>query len=333
MAALLSAFCIMVKQSGILVTGIIGFHLLFAERKYLIAALFTASAFIFAIAIAWWCIGGNWFVFYQNAYLGLKNGIDLSFLYNIFISQFYTELVPCYVLGGIIAWLALKNSTGKTFGILAVGAVLSWLFAVVTGLKIGSSNNYFIEFLVFIIISLPYLFENSGGGKVLFRLFGYTVTIHRFASVAFFILITSKTLGLFTTVFIDKRIKNESGEYAREKVLYEYFKNGLKIKDGEHILFAERNFLDNIFIEYAIMPTKDVVSQTYLCNPATFNYSAFISGMNNGLVKYIVTDEKKKDIKRWNNEIPFMLFDKNKFRLQADTAGYSVYVYSPQAGT
>src|SRR6185437_12929340 len=120
---------------------------------------------------------------------------------------------------------------------------------------------------------LPYLFENAGGKKALCQLFNYPVTIHRFAGIAFFILITSKTLGLFTAIVIDKQIKNDRSEYSKEKMLYNYFKNDLKIKDGDFILFTERNFLDNIFIENAIMPTKDVVSETYLCNPNTYNYS------------------------------------------------------------
>ncbi len=327
--AFLSAACFMAKQSGILVIGIIGAFLLFSERKYLMAVLYTVSTVIFACIIAWLCINGAWEAFYQNAYLGLKNGTDFSFLYNIFISQFYTDMVLCYILGGIIAYSAIKEIRDKPFRILAAGVALSWLFAVVTGLKNGSCNNYFIEFLLLVIITLPRILQSPVSNNVLARIFGHSVTIHRFACIALFILVSSKTAGFFTAVYIDKNIKNNSAEYANEKALYDYFKNELKIKKHEHILFTERNFLDNIFIEYSIMPTKDVVSETYLANNTTFNYSAFASGMNNGLIKYIVTDEKKKDMNRWNKEIPFMLFDKNKFRWLGDKCGYSIYVYTP----
>jgi hypothetical protein len=326
--ALLSAICIMVKQSGILVAGIIMFHLLFAARKYAAAFAYAAGTFIFAFMIAWLSANSNWPAMYQNAVLGLKSGLDLSFLYNMFIGRFYYELVPCYLLGGIIVYLALKRIKDPTFQILATGIALSWLFAVTTGIKIGSSNNYFTEFLVCIVLCLPFLFEYAGSRKVLLRLVGYEVTIHQIASIAFFILITSKATGLFTAVFIEKRIKDESTEYAREEALYSYFKDNLLIGQGEHIYFTERYFLDNIFMQYSIMPIKDVVSQTYLCDRSTYNYSAFIAGMNSGLVKYIVTDEKKRGLNLWHKEIPFILFDKNKFSLLTDTAGYSIYVYS-----
>jgi hypothetical protein len=224
--------------------------------------------------------------------------------------------------------VAIKEITDTTFRLFVTGAALSWLFAVITGLKTGSSNNYFMEFLVFVLLCLPCLFEHASSKKVLLRLSGYRITIYLFACIAFFILITSKTLGFFTTVVIDKRISNERKEYANEIKLYDYFKNDLKIKATDHILFTERHFLDNIFIEYAIMPTKDVVSETYLCDPTTFNYSHFIAGMNNGLINYIVTDEKKKDLNRWNSQIPFMHFDENKFKFLANKYGYSIFTYT-----
>jgi hypothetical protein len=329
-AALFSAACIMVKQSGVLLFGITGFCLLFIERRFWATVLYSLCTIIFVYAIARACIGNNnWHAFYQNAYLGLKNGISMRFLAEMFISQFFMEIVPCYILGGIMVWLAYKKIPDKTFSIMATGAALSWLFAVITGLKIGSSNNYFIEFLFFLVVALPYLLQNEIGEKVLGRPFGRTLTIHRFAYIAFFILITSKTLGLFSAVVIERGLKDSADAYANDENLYRYFTQTLHIQDSEKIFFTERHFLDNMFIEHAIIPNKDVVSQLYASNSGTFDYSGFILGMNNGMIKYIVTDEKKNDINEYNKELPFILFDKTKFRLIATNSGYSIYVYSP----
>jgi len=328
-ASMLSAFCFMTKQSGILVIGITVFSLLFMERKYLAALLYTTSTLIFAYLITLLSIGNNWHGLYQNAWLGLKNGTDFSFLYRIFINQFFMDMVPFYLLGGIMVYFSLKEIKEKPYKVLATSIIFSWVFAVITGLKHGSSNNYFVEFMVLVIIALPDLFQQTSSKKVLFRPFGNTLTTHRFACIALFILVTSKTTGFVTAVCFDKSIKNMRIEYINEETLYAYFTKGLGIQKGEHILFTERNFLDNIFIEYAIMPTKDVVSETYLANPATFNYSSFIAGMNDGLIKYIVTSKNNKDLNRWNKEIPFMLLDKNRFIWIKDTVGYSIYVYHP----
>ena len=329
LAALFSAGCIMVKQNGILVIGIIGFCLLFADRKYLSAIFYSLCTSCFTCFLAEACIRGNWHAFYQNTYLGLKNGMDISFLYRIFTSQFFFDMVPCYILGGIIVWLAMKKITDNIFRRIATGAALSFLFAIITGLKIGSANNYFTEFLVFVITALPYLLQSEQGAARLFRFFDRTVTIYRFAYIAFFILITSKTAGFVTEAYNEINIKNFKTEYNKEKELYEYFRKGLNIKNGEYIFFTDRLFFDNIFIEHAIMPNKDVVEQVYAANHTTFDYSAFVAGMNTGMIKYIVTDENKKDINKWNRYIPFILFHKDKFRLLTNYLGYSVYVYSP----
>ena len=328
-AAFFSAGCIMAKQSGMLVAGIIGFHLLFNERKYVTALFYCLCTFCFAFLVAAACIHGDWHSFYQNACLGLKNGTDLSFLYLIFTSQYFLDIVPYNILGGIIVWLAMKKITNKEYRILATGATLSFLFAVITGLKTGSSNNYFTEFLVFVVAALPFLLHSEEGAVKLFRLFGRTVTIHRFAYIAFFILITSKTVGFFTSVCIEKSLKNNKAEYAKEKELYEYVRKELTIKDGAYIFFTDRLFFDNIFMEYAIMPNKDVVMQTYAANHNTFDYTAFVAGMNTGMIKYIVTDKNKKDINEWNRVIPIILFDRDKFRLLSTYSGYSIYAYSP----
>jgi hypothetical protein len=326
-AALCSAACIMTKQSGILCIGIIAFCLVFIERKYLAAAIYTICSLIFTWALIS-LLAEDWSTFYQNTLLGLKNGIDLSFLYQIFISQYFMDLVPFYVLGAIVVWLATRQIADKTFGILAAGASLSFLFAMATGLKVGSSNNYLTEFLVFVLLSLPLLLQHEEGRKVLLRFFGRTLTIHGFAWIAFFILVTSKTVGFFSVVYIEKGLKNYKDEYANEQMLYSYCKNSLQIKDGEKIFFTERKFLDNLFIEYSIMPIKDIVTQIYTANPTTYNYARFTSGMNTGMIRYIVTDEKRDDINVCNDSLPFVLFDKSKFRLLSKVSGYCIYQFA-----
>jgi len=330
LAALFSAGCIMVKQSGILIIGIIGFWLLFIERKWLTLALYGLCTFGFAYVIADAAIDSDWHAMYQNAYMGLKNGTDLSFLSMMFTSQFFLDLVPCYILGGIIVWFAIKQIKDKTFRIVATGVALSFIFATVTGLKIGSSNNYFTEFLLFIIIAVPFLLQNDLAGKAFLKFSNRTLTIKRFTYIALIILITSKTMGIFSAVIIEKSLRNDKEEYEREKALYTYMQN-LGLQKGDHIYFPDRLFFDNIFYPYAIMPTKDVVMQVYANSHTTFDYSTFTMGMNNGMIKYIVTDKAKPDMNEWNKYISFIHFDTRFFRLHSTYGPYTIYVYTPRS--
>jgi len=283
---------------------------------------------LFVYLIAAVCVHGDWQAFYQNAYLGLKNGIDLSFLPGMFISQYFMDMVPCYVVGGIVVWLAMRKTGDRLFRLIATGAGLSFIFAVVTGLKTGSSNNYFTEFLVFVVMAIPYVLQSEAAKNRLLKVFGRGVTVRDFTYFALVVLITSKTVGLFSAVYIEHGFKNEREEYRNEQQLYTYFKEQLHLKTGEHIFFSDRKFLDNVFAANAIMPTKDVVSQVYRTDITTYDYSAFVQSMNSGLVQYIVTTAYKPDINEWNKTIPFIIFDTSKFGMLNTYAGYTIYVYT-----
>ena len=327
-AALLSAACIMTKQSGLLVAGIISIRFL-VDRRYATALVYLACVALFSWGMARLFNGGDWFAFYQNIVLGLKNGIDVRFLYTIFFSKYFLDMMLCYFLGGVMIYMASKKVTNKTYQTLLLGIACSWVFAVVTGLKIGSSNNYFTEFLVLLLMAAPYIMYNRQGEKVIYTYLGYKVTICRIAYFTFFVLITSKTAGMVTAVFAES-FKNNRQEYANDEALYAYFRDVLHIKQGEHVFFTERRYLDNIFVNYSIMPTKDVMTQVYAADKSTFNYAEVIKNMNFGTIRYIVTASDRDDINVCADSLPFVWFDKGKFRSIARVAGYSIYTWSPK---
>ncbi len=329
-SALCVAACICVKQSGILAVGIIGFHLLFVQKRMLAAVLFGVVTSVAAAAMLWWLVQGNWHMLYLNAWLGLKNGVDLSFLYKMFADRFYTELDACYVAGALMVVMSFSGIKDKLFRFFATGIVLSWLFAVVTGTKVGSSSNYFVEFLLFFLISMPYALQQERTQRILLRAGRIRVSIRGFIMFAFLLVAISKTIGQFTGMYIEKRVTDDKRQYEKDVALFRYFKEELHIAPGEHIFFLERNFLDNVFMDYAILPVKDVVSQVYLADTATFSYASFVAGMNNGLVKYIVADERRNFLNMWHRQIPFIAFRPQRFLYMDHRSGYSIYVYNPQ---
>lgn len=330
-SAALSALCIMTKQSGVLSAGIIGFCLIFIERRFVHAFLYLAVTAGLSLSLAFLLVQGDWTALYQNTVLGLKNGIDLRFLYQAFISQYFLDMVPCYVVGGMMLYFSFKSRTQPVLMVLGVAATLSWLFAFITGIKIGSSNNYFTEFLVCIITGIPFLLKSDHAGKVVLRWGRWRVRVQKLVVIALLIVSISKTAGLATEVFKGSNFKNDNAEYAREQELYRYFRDELKLQKGEYIFFTERRFLDNIFMENALFPTKDVVTQVYLADPKTFDYSSFSQQMNGGLVKYIVTDQARDDINACNDSMPFIWFEKGHFPLQATVSGYCIYRFNAGA--
>jgi hypothetical protein len=324
-AALMAGCCIMSKQSGVLAVGIVSFYLLFVVRKYAAAFLFPVLSLLFAGLIAWRYVGNNWMGAYQNAYLGLKNGLDWTWIFTIFTSQFYYDLILCYFLGGIIVWAAFRSISDKYFQFIATGAGLSFLFAVITGFKVGSGNNYFTEFLFFCLCGLPWLLRSDLTGRRLLRVGKRTLTIGSFGMIAFFILISSKTMGLTSSVYVERWIKNKKEAYRQQESLLHYFEQNKLLAPGEYVYFGNRDFLDNLFINYSVLPTKDVITQVYRTDTSTFDYSHIIGGMSNGFIKYVVTPTAYDSVNNKDEEIPFVHFDESKFRPLAKVEGYTIY--------
>lgn len=328
LAAGATGCCIMSKQSGVLALGIVSFFLLFVQRRYVLGFLFPVVSLLFAGLVGWLCIGNNWSGAYLNAYLGLKNGIGWDWLYTIFISQFYYDFILFYVLGGIFVWAAFKGISDITFRFLATGAALSFLFALITGLKVGSSNNYFTEFLFFCLCCLPWLLRSDLSRRLLLHLGARSLSIRQFALIAFFILISSKTMGLVSGIWVEGWIKDKKELYQRQKQLLGYFQENGLLRPGIHVYSGTRDFFDNLFINYSLLPTKDVTTQAYRADSTLFDYSALKQGLNHGFVQYVVVPAAYGSIQNKDEEVPFMRFDAHQFRLLTQVGGFSIYQYS-----
>ncbi|XZF13608.1 hypothetical protein ACTHGU_17645 [Chitinophagaceae bacterium MMS25-I14] len=326
-SALTTACCILTKQSGILLPLIICFYLAFIMGRWLHAFFYGIVSVACFGGLLYLLINGDLLSFYQNAYLGLKNGFDYSYPITIFTSQFYYDLIPCYFLGFILFGFLYKrtDSVSEANHFLACAMIFSFFFAVITGLKIGSSNNYFTEFLLFLLLLLPGLKDMDFANRRLFRIGKKNVLVSGFAGFCFVVLISSKAIGQFSAVFVERWFKNEKQLYTSGEELRHYFDQELKLKPGQYVYFSTREFLDNIFFGYSIMPNKDVTSQVYLTNPQTIDQSGFIDHMNDGLVSYVVTKSEKEELNINDVELPFVHFDEAKFQKLGKIAGYTVY--------
>ncbi|RYD51023.1 MAG: hypothetical protein EOP52_11500 [Sphingobacteriales bacterium] len=328
-SALFAGACVMTKQSGMLAIGIIGCSMLFLERTVLKAVLWGLLSVGFAATIAWIGSGTNWLAFYQNAYLGLKNGVDWSWPVTIFTSQFYFEIILFYVLPFIIAWDAFRYTTNRVYRFMGLGAVLSFLFALITGFKVGSSNNYFIEEILFSLLGLPVLLQSEVRHKILIRLGKWPLTIGRFSRIAFLALITSKTMGFFTAVYIEKRLVSERDLYTDNQALHQYFRNQLGLQNNQYVYCTRRDFLDNFFLSSSLMANRDVIFQTWTGAPGTFDYTRLHEGLNTGLVRYVVTPIEDSGINQLTREeMPMMQFDTTRFQPIATVNRYRVYQFT-----
>jgi hypothetical protein len=109
--------------------------------------------------------------------------------------------------------------------------------------------------------------------------------------------------------------------------LHNYFTNHLLLQDFQKVYFTQQSFLDNVFIRNSVLPTKDVIEQTWKANHTTFDYSGITQGINNGYVSYAVTEKTDTSLNMHTDQIPFIKFDEAKWK-RGDTIGkYVVYTF------
>lgn len=328
LCALLTALCILAKQSGVLCLGIVGGWLLFFDRKPLLFLVYGLVA-AFCTFILLYCVCPDWMILYKNLVLGLKNGIEYTFLFRMFISRYFRDFVPFYILAATAFWLAFRYAN-PAFRRLVYATVLSWSFAVITGLKIGSSNNYFTEFLVCMLLLYPCLAWPDRLSDNIQNGFRFPAFVSKGALAALFVLLISKTVGFASVVLLEKSMSDNPAQYSRDTKLYGYFTDSLHMARGEHVFFTERRFLDNLFYGNAVFPLPDVVSLVWRADSSTFDYTRFTKVMNSGGVTYVVTDARNDNLNAGNVQLPFIRLDPDCFRVVGRCAGYCIYRYQPK---
>lgn len=317
LSAIFTVASIFAKQSGILLGGIIGIYLLFFLRNFKAILWYGIACALSGVFFLWLTVGfasEDLFVFYQNVYLGLKNGASLTFLKDMFTSQFYLDIMPWYFLGCILAvyFLAKKQEDDKRF--LAWAVLLSFIFAIVTGFKIGSSVNYFTEFLVLAFIAFAIFFQDKKGSLYQSKFFkGFFV-------VGVSVTILFKTLGLFSIIHIDKYLKDDIKTYQTEKKIADYFINDLKIKKDEYIFSQHRSYIDHFMLDNAVAPIKDVIEQIYHGSKETFPYQKIFEDFDKGEIKYLLTTYE-------NPQLQFLDVTFQHFKFLKKIDKYAIYVY------
>lgn len=348
--AVFTALCILSKQNGILIAGIIGCYLLIAEKNIRQAIYYTLQTAAFTLLLLLLFTQGDLQSFYENAWLGLKNGIDI-----FFFKKPYFFLIPFFLTALPAIYFFLKKGTPKYQQLIATGLILSFAFASVTAIKIGSDINYYTEFILFLLLAFPLLLKRDPGDARLLPKTGIRVS-HLAIGALLFVLsyktihtlithidrpertiqVASNTMGISFRLHIEPRNKSNPEAYFRQMRLLEYFKRELHLHKGEYVFMnflyvGERTYLDNIFFESSIQPTIDVSHQLYHADPTDYleKYASFIEGMNNGLIKYIVAPAEKEDIFIRRNDIPYIRFDAERFDRIAEVEGFAIYQYRP----
>lgn len=331
------------KQSGILLPALLIFFLIFylKNMKYVFISVFSLTlSFALLLLLT---NGGNLAVFYQNVYKGIQQSIDVVYFYQ-WASRYLLTILIWNVLGFAAALFFLKRHGNLSIKFLSISMFGAFFFALLTGLKWGSSYNYFTEYLnlVFIILTIFIGYVNfnkneplsseeiverqSHGNKICCR---DNVVFKTDKVRVVYFLIVLLTLPYLTLIhYGDYKLYYSSyppGSYSKSEKVYQYLINEQKIKDSDFVLLLgeyppQRHYIDNFLYRNNLMPTKKVVSSAIFPSNSPYDYSHFISNANNGLAKYLIS--------RKSAPMRYMSVEFTNFRHIKDIEDFSIFSYS-----
>lgn len=270
------------KQSGALVLALpflfLGLQRNWrAVRTYVLTAS-TTIAIGLGITLIWTTPMSLW----KNTVQGLANGHSWMMWQELFDPATYKYFVGWHLLGVLILVRGLR-STSPQLRFLALATPLAIAFGLLTGLKSGSRLNYLHEGLTLVFIGTAVLLGREdlrwkNGISWAFALYGLTFMAWRTKSTEHW-------------ASLDGPNSTRYAECQRDLAVKAVLVNELGLQPTDHVLLLYRDYLEHFLVGQSVLTQKDVIH--YSTEPP-FNYASFRKAMNDGTIKYVITDEPRR---------------------------------------
>ncbi len=280
-----SFLCIFTKQSGIIVLLTSGLFLLLKKdfkSVGIICIFFLLWSLLFLMISG--SIGGL-DAFYRNVVLGVKNGASLDMIKSFFNDKYFRQSLIWVVLGFFFSLGIFRKQKDPAHYFILLLLFSSLLFAFITGLKIGSSLNYFMECFILTILA----------GFIYFRNHEY-----KFFRTAFYVVfvlsISVKTGELFSATFISKFRNDDVVNYETEKRLSDFMLNEERLGDTDYVYLDLRGYTELFLQGKSILNQKDFNYMVYVYAFPEIDFRPLLEKADRGHIKYIISKQSLEEV-------------------------------------
>lgn len=277
-AAVLAALAVVVKQSAVVVAGVVGLHLLLERRwRDLFIAVGVCGGTV-GLVLLWMGPHYGADVLRSNLVDGLRNGTGLLMFRNIFLDVDYRNYIVYHVLGAWVVWGMLRGKAEWERAV-ARGAVLTIVFALVTGLKDGASFNYLLENFLLIYLAIGIFLSRPSPSPVrpaligAFALYGLNLMLER----------DLQELGHLWT----QRHSFTAADFDEARALAAELTNEGITGNGAYVFSMDRDPVEHFLVMGAVLRQKDIVHRRD--GSWLFDYHRFVEDMDDGDVRYVVS--------------------------------------------
>jgi hypothetical protein len=317
LSAIVGAAAFFSKQSALIVPIIAVIWFLHNKSYKDLLLYFTCYAASIVVGLLLIQLSSGLVPWYQNAVLGLNNGVSFHWFWENIIGSFYQQWGLLWLALFIAVVLLALQSDQKVNRFLWIAMISFFLFTNLIALKWGSSPGYFTEWIGLALI---------GAAAFAPTLIDIFKRIHpAFLYLFITVVLTIKTIRIYypLTNSINKNAQlGYWNRYENEKqvglLVKKYLANS---KNGKVFcnIYTPESWLTNFLYKESVLPQFEVVIFGTWKQKA-YDYSHFRNDFVNGEIQYIVC--KTKDAGQKFIDIEF-----NKYTLKDSLHGYYLYEY------
>ena len=282
--ALLTSLAVFTKQSGVLYIPIVISLLAIMEAKP-VKTIIRYLAFGAAMAALLWIFWAhsNLDVLYKNLVLGLSLGKSWGFLSRVLLSESFGPLF----LFGIGSIVLLVKDRSELARVLVVLLFITLLMSLYLLRNKGAGINYITEFRLAVILSLAYILEKANWGNRIIREWVFAIFVLHLSFVNVLYLFSMRSAGQW---------QNDKEAYRQQALVSGYVSEN--ISEGEYVYWiGEESFYGNRLFRNIIFPVKVTPCMIIRNNPETIDFSLFLEQMNNGSIRYLISEQGNRALK------------------------------------
>jgi hypothetical protein len=260
--------------------------------------------------------GGD--VLWANLVLGLDNGINLPMFGVTVLDQAVKKFSPTFLLGGglmLLAWrqpylLRLPPRYNRFMG---VSLLATLAFTLLSSLKFGATPSYFAEFNALVWIAGAQVLAAKRDRWQTSAWFPYILML--FCCLHILLNISGKQWGR------SWRTKRTTAYQAEQQALRDWLLGQEDAPTSPSVLDLSSGLIYLYLPEYLLFPNPDIVHCCALPR-GTYNYSTFWEGIENGMVRWVITDPN-------TSALHFMNRPLYGFKSLGVHQGYRIWRYQP----
>lgn len=304
----LICFLFFSKQNGAVLVPVVGLLLLWHRRFK--AIIWCVTGGMLTLLFGWWIFDLRWDTFYQNVFLGIKNGINWYNWKRLLQSEVHmTWFLVC--LSAL--WLTIKFPQRQAKYITYLG-IFFLIFGLVSVLKVASGINYFTELKFFAILCIGWLSSHAKTNREQW----------------YPIILTSLIMGLSFVINIKDFSLNIGRLYLHKPTQYEqarqltsWINANLPLDEKSYIYLGEEDFITHFLPDKVLLPIRSTPHEIIKMNTPAINYSLLYQQMDRGLITYVIS--KKKNLE----EIKCLNRNFTNFNYMEAQFGYHIYQLQP----